>query len=253
VPALCGCAGHRRIETHLRRRPRADCQRAGNIRTVNITGRSPESSGTSHGNVASHTRGESSFTLPQGERIESRDRSEHTGNAFGTQCLDPRREHDPATASDAAELIVQGANAGRTLIRFTCHQTPLSPPLCHSSDTVIAVAVVENIPLRGRFWDGASGHVLDACHTQARRRGRTQGGFGSSFGEALSLHAEKTGHGYLSERSQSLICLPIGLVEASPPAPSRRRRMRPLAFQRLMVGPCAGPALHSWFGTISNP
>ena len=65
VPALCGCAGHRRIEIRLRRRPRADCQRAGNIRTMNITGRSPESSGTSHGNVASHTRGVTSFTLPQ--------------------------------------------------------------------------------------------------------------------------------------------------------------------------------------------
>jgi hypothetical protein len=32
---------------------------------VNITGRSPESCGKLHGNVASHTRGESCFTLPQ--------------------------------------------------------------------------------------------------------------------------------------------------------------------------------------------
>jgi hypothetical protein len=50
--------------------------------------------------------------IVSGERIESRDRSEHTGNAFGTQCLDPGRHHDPTTASEAAELIVQGANAG---------------------------------------------------------------------------------------------------------------------------------------------
>jgi hypothetical protein len=53
------------METLLRRRPRADCQRARNIWTVNITGRSLESSGKLHGNVASHTRGESCFTLPQ--------------------------------------------------------------------------------------------------------------------------------------------------------------------------------------------
>jgi hypothetical protein len=72
----------------------------------------------------------------------------------------------------------------------------------HSSDTVIAVAVAENVPLRWRFWDGASRQVLDRCHTQAQQRGCFQGGLGISLGEALSLHGAKPGMGmYRSVRS----------------------------------------------------
>ena len=45
------------------------------------------------------------------DRIESRHRSQDTCNTLGAQCLDPGRDHDPTAASEAAELIVQGANA----------------------------------------------------------------------------------------------------------------------------------------------
>jgi hypothetical protein len=47
-----------------------------------------------------------------GECIESRHRNQDTCNTLGAQCLDPGRDHDPTAASEAAELIVQGANAG---------------------------------------------------------------------------------------------------------------------------------------------
>jgi hypothetical protein len=67
---------------------------------------------------------------------------------------------------------------------------------------VIGVAVAENVPLRWRFWDGASRQVLDRCHTQAQQRGCFQGGLGISLGEALSLHGAKPGMGmYRSVRS----------------------------------------------------
>jgi hypothetical protein len=44
--------------------------------------------------------------------------------------------------------------------------------------------MAEYVPLRRRFWDGASRHVLDRCYTQAQQRGCFQGGLGISLGEA---------------------------------------------------------------------
>ena len=61
-----------RVETLLRRRPRAHWQRARNIRAVNTTGRSPESSGKLHGNVV--------FPVPAGELLHLAANYERRGN-----------------------------------------------------------------------------------------------------------------------------------------------------------------------------